>query len=213
MNEGTVFVVVADATARELMQRSLESNGYTVQGYASAEAFLPSIDRMERTPRERCGLFDIRLPGRSGLELQAELIARQYTAPIVFLAEPGDVRLAVEAMRRGAFNFIEPTASEQRLHAVIAGALALDGDREIERRASAALRARLESLTLRERQVLDLVLAGELNKSIADILGISIKTVELHRARLMDKMGARSIVHLVQIAAPLWNSQSHVPAI
>lgn len=212
MNEGTVFVVVADAAAREAIQRSLEGNGYTVHAYSSAEALLPSIERLERIPGERCALFDLYLPGRSGLELQAELVARHVSIPIVFIAGRDHVQIAIEAMRKGAYNFVEHHADEQRLHAVIAGALALDAEKGTARRASAALRARLDTLTTRERQVLDLVLQGALNKSIADVLGISIKTVELHRSRLMDKMGARSVVQLVQIAAPLWNVQPRVPA-
>jgi FixJ family two-component response regulator len=204
MLSGTVIVVVDDASLRRAIQWALEGDGYAVLAYPSAEAFMPCLDEIERMDGVHCALVDVRLPGRSGLQLQDELLEHHASLPIVFLADAADVALAIEGVRRGAFNFIEKPVNEERLLTVAAGALALDANQASQRQASAALRTRLDSLTIRERQVLDLVLEGELNKTIATILGISIKTVELHRARLMDKMGARTVVHLVQIAAPLW---------
>ena len=210
VSASTVVLVIDDASIRRTTQWALEGDGHSVLPYPNAEAFLPCLDEIGRIGGAHCALVEVRLPGQSGLQLQDELTARQCDMPLIHLADRADVALAIEGVRRGAFNFVEKPVNEERLLTAVAGALAHDARRAAERQASAVLRTRLESLTVRERQVLDLVLEGELNKTIATILGISIKTVELHRARLMDKMAARSVVHLVQIAAPLWATTHRV---
>ena len=168
----------------------LETAGFEVESYPSAGAFLDS--RAERPPpgTVECLVSDIRMPQMSGVQLQEELRRRGDAIPLVFVTAHGDVPLAVEAMRKGAANFLEKPFGDEVLVDAINAALAR------VRGASEAL-ARLSP---RERQVLDLVVASKPNKIIADILGISIKTVELHRANMMNKLGVRSLPDLMKVA-------------
>lgn len=175
---------------RESTAWLLETAGFEVESYPSAGAFLDS--RGERPPpgTVECLVSDIRMPQMSGVQLQEELRRRGDAIPLVFVTAHGDVPLAVEAMRKGAANFLEKPFGDEVLVDAINAALAR------VRGASEAL-ARLSP---RERQVLDLVVASKPNKIIADILGISIKTVELHRANMMGKLGVRSLPELMKVA-------------
>jgi RNA polymerase sigma factor (sigma-70 family) len=141
----------------------------------------------------------MRMPGMSGMELQDVLLERTMHVPIVFITAHGDVPLAVQAIKKGAADFIEKPFNDQQLLDVIARALQQEESLQKQRRAEADAAARQELLTPREREVLELVVAGKLNKTIADQLGISIKTVETHRAKVMDKMQAKSLAELIQM--------------
>ena len=193
-HEQVIHIVDDDEALRDSLVWLLESNGYRVRCHASGEDFLAlSGDDMAG-----CVLLDVRMPGISGLELFELLRGRDYGLPVIFITGHGDVPMAVEALKRGAFDFIEKPFGDREVLDLIASAL----EREREQREQRALRAevsrRLGELTQREHEVLQLILAGKLNKQIADVLGISIKTVEVHRARVMDKMGVRSLAELVQ---------------
>jgi two-component system response regulator FixJ len=171
----------------------LETAGYEVQAYASGPAFLDALSAAQPAG-EACLVSDMRMPEMSGLQLQEELIKRGSRLPVVFVTAHGDVPLAVEAMRKGASNFLEKPFSDEALTDAVEMALAHarnNGGAEAEL---------LAKLSPRERQVLDLVVASKPNKIIADILGISIKTVELHRANMMHKLGVRSLPDLMKVA-------------
>lgn len=171
----------------------LETAGYEVQAYPSGPAFLDALSAAQPSG-EACLVSDMRMPEMSGLQLQEELIKRGSRLPVVFVTAHGDVPLAVEAMRKGASNFLEKPFSDDALTDAVEVALAHarnNGGAEAEL---------LAKLSPRERQVLDLVVASKPNKIIADILGISIKTVELHRANMMHKLGVRSLPDLMKVA-------------
>lgn len=176
---------------RESTAWLLETAGYEVSAFSSAPAFLnarPSGGREDG----QCLVSDIRMPQMSGLQLQEELLRRGDKRPLVFVTAHGDVPLAVEAMRKGAANFLEKPFDDKTLIDAIEVALA----NARSKRPDSAL---LDKLSPRERQVLDLVVASKPNKIIADILGISIKTVELHRANMMSKLGVRSVPELMKV--------------
>lgn len=191
-----IWVVDDDAALRRALADLLRSAGYQVQTWGDAEGFMREAD----TARPACLLVDLRLPGRSGVELQSWLIEQGVANPVVFLTGYPTTRIAVETMKAGAFDFLEKPVDAATLVDTIERAAAF----AIELWGAEARRTdcveRLESLTPRERQVLDLVVKGHLNKVIADRLGISTKTVEVHRARVMEKMQAGSLAELVQIA-------------
>lgn len=192
--EQCVYLVDDDEALRDSLVWLLESSGYKVCAYESAEAFLKVFNlRMSG-----CLLLDVRMPGMSGLELFEVLRERYCPLPVVFITGHGDVPMAVKAVKRGAMDFIEKPFGDKDVLGLIEDGLARDR-RERQRRLHEGETARrLSELTQREREVLDLIIAGKLNKQIADMLGISIKTVEVHRARVMEKMGANSLAELVQ---------------
>lgn len=174
----------------------LEAADFAVRDYPDAQAFLHALDRAQGEPAPGCIVSDVRMPGMSGIELHEELHRRRCPLPLVFITAHGDVPLAVQAMRKGAVDFIEKPFDEQTLvHAVNC---ALSRARSAPARNADASR-RLAQLTPRERQVMELVVAGKLNKMVADELGISIKTVELHRANMMTKLGVRNLPDLVRL--------------
>lgn len=189
-----VYVVDDDEAFRDSLRWLLESSGYRVAAFPSAERFLAAY----RPGEGACLLLDVRMPGLSGLELQAELNRRGDAIPVVFVTGHGDVPMAVEAVKKGAFDFIEKPFRDNRLLAIIEKAAALDAPARHQRTEQRLAAARLETLTEREREVIDRVAIGRRNKQIADELGISIKTVEAHRARAMEKMGATSIAEVVR---------------
>ena len=197
--EKTVHVVDDDEAVRRFLRGLIQSVGLRVETYATAQEFLDAYE----AGSPGCLLLDIRMPGMSGLELQAELKRREIDLPVVILTGHGDVKVAVHAMKAGAVDFIEkPFNNELLLHGIqkaIADSLRSGGTRV---RRQEILR-RLEALTARERQVLDMVAAGETNKGVARLLGISEKTVEIHRAKVMEKMQAKSLAELVKMAAVL----------
>jgi FixJ family two-component response regulator len=190
----TIHVVDDDEALRDSMTWMLEGNGYQVAAYDSAEAFLAVC----RPDMAGCVVLDVRMPGMSGLELFEELSRRRCTLPVVFITGHGDVPMAVSALKKGAVDFIEKPFSERDMLRLIEQCLKLERENRDKRLLEADTARRLEHLTQREREVLDLIIVGKLNKQIADVLGISIKTVEVHRARVMEKMGANSLAELVQ---------------
>jgi RNA polymerase sigma factor (sigma-70 family) len=189
-----IYVVDDDDAFRDSLRWLLESAGYRVAVFPSAERFLASY----RPGGNACLLLDVRMPGLSGIELQAELIRRGDPLPIIFITGHGDVPMAVEAVKTGAFDFIEKPCADDQLLALIERVSAEGGPARHERAQRLSAAVRLRTLTEREREVLDLVVVGKKNKQIAEGLGISVKTVEAHRARAMEKMGAASIAEVVR---------------
>lgn len=197
--EKTVYVVDDDEAVRRFLRGLIGSIGLGVKTYASAQEFLDGYE----AGSPGCLLLDIRMPDMSGLELQAELRRREIDIPVIILTGHGDVKVAVHAMKAGAVDFIEkPFNNELLLHGIqkaVAASLHSTGTR-VRRQ---EILQRLETLTTRERQVLGIVVAGETNKGVARRLGISEKTVEIHRAKVMEKMQAKSLAELVKMAAVL----------
>jgi two-component system, LuxR family, response regulator FixJ len=194
-----LFLVDDNAGFRRSTRWLLEGHGFQVEDFATPKHFLAYIDAWPTEPVD-CILLDIRMPEMTGLEVLEQLRQRGADAPVVFVSGHGDVPLAVEAMRRGASHFLEKPFGEAALVSALQDAVARHRQRTHTVEPDDDAAQRLAQLTARERQVLDLVLEGTLNKVIADKLGISIKTVELHRSRVMSKMHAKSIAQLVQLA-------------
>ena len=193
--DSLIFVVDDDHDVRESTRALLESAGFKVQVYASATAFLAG-----RPPPGGCLIADIRMPEMDGLELQEELIRRGVDLPVIIMTGHGDVPLAVRAMKAGALDFIEKPFDDEFMLASVRRALEI-GKRTRNKLAEAkAAQDLLNLLTPRERNVLEQLVAGRSNKVAAYELGISPRTIEIHRARIMDKMNARSLSDLVRIA-------------
>ena len=193
-NHGHVVAVVDDDEAmRDSLRWLLESAGYRVAVYPSAERFLNA--HHEQLPA--CLVLDVRMPGRSGLELQGELNRAQTPLPIIFITGHGDVPMAVDALKNGAFYFLEKPFDGDKLLALVDQAMRLAAASADEGPRHHA-KARLATLTQREREVMDLVVLGRKNRQIAEMLGISVKTVEAHRAKAMEKMEVTSVAELVQ---------------
>jgi FixJ family two-component response regulator len=191
----TVFVVDDDEAVRTSLRLLLKSVGLLVETFASAQEFLDQFD----PDRAGCLVLDIRMPGMSGLELQMQLNDRHSIMPIVFITGHGDVPMAVEAMQAGAVDFIQKPFRDQDLIDRINRALEKDKAMRGELRERDEIRRRMSQLTPREREVLELVTQGKANKVIAGDLNVSQRTVEIHRARVMEKMGAASLAHLVRM--------------
>jgi FixJ family two-component response regulator len=191
----TVFIVDDDAAIRFAMQSLMESVGLQHEIFASADEFLEKVTAQP----PGCLVLDIRMPGLGGLELQQELISRNNTLPIIFITGHGDVPMAVEAMQKGAVDFIQKPFRDQELLDRIREALATDQRRRAKRERVEQVRARLAKLTKREREVFDLVVTGKPNKIIAFELDVSQRTIEIHRARVMEKMEAGSLADLVKM--------------
>lgn len=194
--KGTVYVVDDDEAVRDSVQWLLEGKDFRVRCFESAEAFLARFD-----PREvACLLVDIRMNGMSGLELQDKLLERQSPLPIAFVTGHGDVPMAVDTMKKGALDFIQKPFKEDALISLVERLLAQADTAFAQHQRAASRDALLAKLTGREEQVLERIVAGRLNKQIADDLGISIKTVEAHRANIMEKLGANTVADLLKIA-------------
>ncbi|MFT3848308.1 MAG: response regulator [Propionivibrio sp.] len=201
--EQTVFLVDDDEAVCDALGMLLRASGMRVETFNSAQAFL----NVYRPQRAGCLLLDIRMPGMSGLDLQDELHKRRYSIPVIFLTGHGDVPLAVRALKRGAIDFIEKPHEEERLVLAVANALHADaGQRRDQWRlassstpASGDLATRLATLSERERAVMDRMLTGKPTRQIAEELCISVKTVEFHRARIREKLGAVSQAHLLSL--------------
>ena len=193
---GTVYVVDDDEAVRDSVQWLLEGQDYRVRCFESAEAFLARYD-----PREvACLIIDIRMDGMSGLELQDRLNERHSPLPMAFITGHGDVPLAVDTMKKGAMDFIQKPFNEDHLMPLVERMLEQARTSFAEHQQAASRDALLAKLTGREAQVLERIVAGRLNKQIADDLGISIKTVEAHRANIMEKLGANTVADLLKIA-------------
>jgi FixJ family two-component response regulator len=191
--ERTVYVVDDDDAMRDSLRWLLESAGYRVASYSSAERFLAAF----RANHATCLVLDVRLSGLTGLELQQELNRKGANLPIIFITGHGDVPMAVQALKSGAFHFLEKPFEGERLLELIeqTASLAVPEAERTRRRCAAA---RVTTLTHREREVMELVVQGRKNREIAEALSISVKTVEAHRARAMEKMEVSSVAELVQ---------------
>lgn len=191
----TIYVVDDDEAMRDSMTWLLEGEGYRVACFESGDAFLAA----RRNNLHGCLVLDVRMPDMSGLELHEKLLLLGCDLPVIFVTGHGDVPMAVAALQRGACDFIEKPFHNEDLLSRIRRALALDAERNARRARDSAITHRIEQLTQREREVMQLVVAGKLNKQIADTLEISMKTVEAHRARVMEKMGVRTLAELVKV--------------
>ncbi|HLS80892.1 MAG TPA: response regulator FixJ [Steroidobacter sp.] len=191
----TIFIVDDDAAVRDALKLLLRSVGQAVETFGSAQEFLDAYSE----DRPGCLVLDIRMPGMSGLELQQRLNEKHSILPIIFITGHGDVPMAVEAMQAGAVDFIQKPFRDQDLIDRINQALEKDSSNRAALGERNDIRRRLETLTPREREVLDLVVHGKANKVIAGDLKLSQRTVEIHRARVMEKMQASSLAHLVRM--------------
>lgn len=193
----TVYVIDDDPAIRDSLALLLEQEDIAVLTFASARNFLDSIGQTE--PR-CCAIIDIRMPSQDGLQLQAEIVRRGLLLPVIFMTGHGDIPMSVRAIKSGAMDFLtKPVTSHALLESVHAALL--ESEHLFSRaEASDAARSSLENLTDRERDVLGLAIEGLSNKEIARKLGISHRTVEIHRARVMSKTGAESLLDLVRIA-------------
>ena len=194
--KGTVHVVDDDEAVRDSLQWLLEGKDYRVRCFDSAESFLSRFDAREVA----CVLADIRMNGMSGLELQDKLIERKSPLPIIFITGHGDVPMAVSSMKKGAMDFIEKPFKEEELVSLVERMLEKARVSFSQHLEAASRDALLSRLTAREAQVLERIVAGRLNKQIADDLGISIKTVEAHRANIMEKLNANTVADLLKTA-------------
>jgi len=195
-NEPTVFIVDDDPTIRIAMQALMDSVNLRHEILPSADEFLARHGD-QQTPG--CLVLDIRMPGLGGLELQDALLQRGNDIPIVFITGHGDVPMAVEAMQKGAVDFIQKPFRDQELLDRIHLALRTDEERRAEAHRIDEVQSLIDRLTQREHEVFDLVVTGKPNKVIAYELGVSQRTVEIHRARVMEKMRARSLADLVRM--------------
>lgn len=189
-----ICVVDDDDALRDSLRWLLESGGYRVAVYSTAERFLAQSIPGDSS----CLLLDVRMPGLSGLELQQELNRRGETLPVIFITGHGDVPMAVNALKSGAFHFIEKPFNDSQLLELVERAVDASRGGPLQRTELYAAAARLKTLSQREREVLGLIVNGRRNKQIADELKLSIKTVEAHRARVMEKMQAKTAAQLVQ---------------
>ena len=193
--KGTVYVVDDDDAIRDSLRWLLEANDYKVELYDSGESFIAKYD-----PNAIAVLvLDVRMPGMSGLEVQEHLRARKADLPIIFITGHGDVPMAVRALKKGAVDFIEKPFQQAALKAQVEHMLNEARERRMKNERQSLNEALLAKLTPREQQVLERIVAGRLNKQIADDLGISIKTVEAHRASIMDKTNSGTVADLMRV--------------
>lgn len=193
----TAYIVDDDAAIRDALMWLLKSRSVPAKAWPSAEAFMDDYDN----GMTGCLLLDIRMSGMTGLELMEQLQARGCRMPVIFLTGHGDVAMAVSALKRGAYDFVEKPFNDNDLVDRILEALDSDSRQRHEQASLASVDNRLQSLTKREQEVMERILAGKLNKIIADELGIATRTVEVHRSRLFDKMNVKSAVELAQLLA------------
>ncbi len=205
MNRNTsVYVVDDDDAVRSSLRLLLKSVGIPAVSFGSARDFIAAYD--PNVPG--CLVLDVRMPGMSGLELQEELNRRGAIIPVIFITGHGDIPMAVEAMQHGAFDFLQKPFRDQDLIDRVQRALATDAKNRSALNEGHQIAERYESLTPREREVLALVTQGKANKVMAGDLGVSQRTVEIHRARVMEKMGANSLAQLVRMMMNLERARS-----
>jgi two-component system response regulator DctR len=188
-----LHIVDDEDVIRDALAWLAQSRGLAARGHAGGQAFLDALDGTP-DPQGDCVLLDVRMPGMNGIAVFDQLVARGLLArlPVIFLTGHGDVPMAVDTLKRGAFDFFEKPFNDNQLMDRVEEALAAS----TRAAASAAVQARLATLSAREREVLDLILAGNMNKVVADKLGISMRTVEVHRAHIFDKMQVKTAVEL-----------------
>jgi len=191
----TVYVVDDDDAVRDSLAMLFQTAGLRVETFASAAEFL----KVEKRDPASCLVLDIRMPGLSGMALQEGLIERGSAIPIIFITGHGDIPLAVQAVKRGAFDFIEKPFDDYHLLSQVLSALSTASDRRRAGAEQAQHEERVTMLSAREREVLDLVLAGKPSRQIAEDLFISVKTVEFHRARIMQKLEVGSAAELFRL--------------
>jgi two-component system response regulator DctR len=190
-----LHIVDDEEVIRDALEWLAQSRGLAARGYAGGQAFLDALDALPAADAQGdCVLLDVRMPGMPGIAVFDQLVARGLLArlPVIFLTGHGDVPMAVDSLKRGAFDFFEKPFNDNQLMDRVEEALA----RSRQAAASSAVRERLATLSAREREVLDLILAGNMNKVVADKLGISMRTVEVHRAHIFDKMQVKTAVEL-----------------
>jgi FixJ family two-component response regulator len=192
--DGTVFLIDDDPGVRDALTLLLSLKGLSTQPFATADSFIETY----RPERAGCVLTDLRMPGMTGLELQAELAARHIEVPLVVLTAHGDVSTARAALKNGAFEFLEKPVDDAQLVEVLGNALRVDRERRAAATARTTTDRRIERLTKREREILELIAAGHQNREIAAQLGINARTVEVHRARIMEKLECRSLAELMR---------------
>jgi len=200
-DRATVFVVDDDASVCKALSRLVQTAGLNVRTYASAREFLNQDHQSRESPG--CLVLDIRMPDLSGLDLQTALANRNIQVPIVFITGHGDIPTSVQAMKGGAVDFLTKPFKNKDLLGAIQEAIRTSERLKVSQAERAGVRRHLESLTAREREVLDLVVKGMLNKEIAAELGAAVKTIKVHRGRVMQKMQVRSVAELVHAVEQL----------
>jgi two-component system response regulator DctR len=195
---GTVYLVDDEAPVRDALAFLFVSHGLVVQSFSSGVAFLDALDK---GPLHGCVLLDVRMEPMSGLQLHDELVARGVRTPVIFLSGHGDIPMAVEALKKGAFDFVEKPAGDAALVQRVRDAMAADHAQQARLAEGDALGARLAGLTQRELDVMHRVAAGKLNKVIADEMHVSVRTVEVYRARVYAKLGVRSAAEVATLLA------------
>jgi FixJ family two-component response regulator len=197
--DSVVFVVDDDSSVREAIKSLIRSVGLRVETFETAQEFLSS----KRPDAPGCVVLDVRLPGISGLDLQRELAAHDINLPVIFITGHGDIPMSVRAMKAGALEFLTKPFRDQDLLDAIQQALERDRSARQHQTETTELRDRFNSLTSREREVMELVVSGLLNKQIAGELGTSEVTIKIHRSQAMKKMGAGSLAELVRMTEKL----------
>ena len=199
MNKEFVYIVDDDEAVRDSLRWLLEGNGFLVKSFSSAEKLL-EIAQSNNSELNGCLILDVRMPGITGIELHDELLNLGINLPIIFITGHGSVSLAVRSMKKGAIDFLEKPFNDEQLCSLVTNALEKSKEKATQKEYNSKSQALLDKLTPRESQVLERIIAGRLNKQIADDLKISIKTVEAHRANIMNKVEARTIADLIKIA-------------
>jgi FixJ family two-component response regulator len=192
----TVFIIDDDASVRKGISRLLRSAGYTVETFPSAEEFL----RREHFDGVGCIVLDVQMPGLSGMDLQEELSKADYHMPIIFVTGHGNIPMSVQAMKKGAVEFLTKPFDDKELLRAIENAVEKDGQARTEYQEVQDIRRHIELLTAREYEIFRYVITGMLNKQIATKLNIAEKTVKVHRGRVMEKLQAGSVAELVRLA-------------
>ena len=192
----TIFVIDDDASVRKSLSRLLDSVGFSTESFASADEFL----KRERFEGIGCIVLDVRMPGLSGMDLQDELNKADYSMPIIFITGHGDIPMSVQAMKKGAVDFLPKPFDEDQLLDALRKAIERDMQAKTERAEARDILGRMEQLTPREYEILQYLITGMLNKQIAFKLGIAEKTVKIHRSRVFEKLGTRSVAELIRMA-------------
>ena len=196
MSGPTVFIIDDDPSVRKSLSRLVRSLGFGSESFASAEEFLGR----ERYDGVGCIVLDVRMPGLSGMDLQDELARVEYAIPIIFITGHGDIPMSVRAMKKGAVDFLPKPFDDDQLLEALTRAVEQAREAQAHRQETHDILTRIEQLTSRERETLPYVISGMLNKQIAFKLDIAEKTVKVHRGRIMEKLGVRSVADLVRIA-------------